>query len=305
MFPAMARARRPTTGGLAPKGGPPAPAPGDVVGNYRVLERIASGGMGRVYRVEHLGTRQPFAMKTLRGRFAFDSDAVSRFFLEADAIRSLAHPHVVAIVDMVDAPPWPPSFVMELLQGETVAEALERDHHFGIERACAIARDVASALVAAHDKALVHRDLKGDNVFLARSAAGAETVKVLDFGVAKLLDDSIEKKHRTAIGRQIGTPGHMAPEQLMGASGVDHRADIYGLGILLFEMVTGRLPYEGSVAEQLLALARKDPPAPSSLAPPGRVPFPLWLDELVLSCLKKQASERPQSMAEVLAALSR
>ncbi len=275
------------------------------MGSYRVLERIGSGGMGRVYEVEHVATRGRFAMKTLRGRYAFDADAVSRFFLEADAIQALAHPSVVAIVDMVDAPPWPPSFVMELLDGETLADALEREAPFSVERACRIAVDVGGALAAAHAKALVHRDLKPDNVFLARDAQGREVVKVLDFGVAKLLDESIQTKHRTAVGRHIGTPGHMAPEQLMGAAGVDHRADIYCLGILLFEMLTGRLPFEGTVSEQLLAMARKESPAPSSLAPPAPAPFPVWLDELVLGCLKKQAADRPQSMAEVLAALRR
>ena len=299
----MARARRPTTGGQASKGGAPAPAPGDVVGSYRVLERIASGGMGRIYKVEHVDTHAVFAMKTLRGRYAFDADAVSRFFLEADAIASLTHVHVVAIVDLVDAPPWPPSFVMELLEGETLADALEREGPFTVERARRIAVDVAGALAAAHGKSLVHRDLKPENVFLARGAGDRETVKVLDFGIAKLLDGSLGRKHVTALGRQIGTPGYMAPEQLMGAAGVDHRADVYGIGILLFEMLTGHLPYEGTVSETLLAIARKEPPLPSTLRPAAAGPIPAWLDELVLRCLQKQAAGRPQTMAEVLSAL--
>ncbi|OGQ24937.1 MAG: hypothetical protein A2138_12150 [Deltaproteobacteria bacterium RBG_16_71_12] len=279
------------------------PAPGDVVGDYRVLERVASGAMGRVYKVEHVTTRAVFAMKTLRGSIAFDADAVSRFFLEADAIARLTHEHVVAIVDLVDAPPWPPSFVMELLEGETLADALDREQVFSVERAVAVAVDVASALAAAHQHALVHRDLKPENVFLARGDGGRVTVKVLDFGVAKLLDGTLERKHRTAVGRQIGTPGYMAPEQLMGTAGVDQRADVYGLGILLFEMLTGRLPYQGTVAETLMAIARKEPPAPSAARPAAAGPVPTWLDQLVLVCLKKQAAERPQTMAEVLMAL--
>lgn len=301
----MARAKRPATGGTKHEGGAPVPAPGDVVGSYRVLARVGSGAMGRVFAVEHVTTRARYAMKTLRGGFAFDPDAVSRFFLEADAIARLTHEHVVAIVDLVDSPPWPPSFVMELLDGETLADALEREPVFAVERAVAIAADVASALAAAHAQALVHRDVKPDNVFLARTPDGRIDVKVLDFGVAKLLDDTVHRKHSTAIGRQIGTPGYMAPEQLMGTAGVDERADIYGLGILLFEMLTGRLPWVGTVAETLLAIARTEAPAPSALRPPAAGPVPAWLDALVLRCLRKQPHERPQKMLEILAGLRR
>ncbi|MCC7071801.1 MAG: serine/threonine protein kinase [Deltaproteobacteria bacterium] len=301
----MVRAKRPATGGASSEGGAPIPAPGDVVGAYRVLERVGSGSMGRVFEVEHTATRARHAMKTLRGGFAFDPDAVSRFFLEADAIARLTHPNVVAIVDLVDCPPWPPSFVMELLDGETLADALEREQVFALERAVGVAAAVASALAAAHAQALVHRDVKPDNVFLALAPSGGVTVKVLDFGVAKLLDDTVTRKHSTAIGRQIGTPGYMAPEQLMGSAGVDHRADIYGLGILLFEMLTGRLPWVGTVAETLLAIARTEAPAPSTLRPRAAGPVPAWLDELVLRCLRKQPSERPQQMLEILAVLRR
>ncbi len=301
----MVRAKRPATGGKTNEGGAPVPAPGHVVGTYRVLARVGSGSMGRVFEVEHVATRARYAMKTLRGGFAFDPDAVSRFFLEADAIAGLTHPHVVAIVDLVDAPPWPPSFVMELLDGETLADTLDGGPLLPVDRAVAIAADVADALAAAHAHALVHRDVKPDNVFLARTPDGRATVKVLDFGVAKLLDDTVERKHSTAIGRQIGTPGYMAPEQLMGTAGVDHRADIYALGILLFEMLTGRLPWVGTVAETLLAIARTDAPAPSTLRPRDAGPIPEWLDALVLACLRKQPHERPQRMLEVLAALRR
>ncbi len=280
------------------------PRAGDVVGGYKVVEQIASGGMGWVYRVEHVGSGQVFAMKVLRARYAFDADVVSRFFLEADAIASLAHVNVVAVADFVDAPPWPPGFVMELLEGRTLAEALDEEGPLSVARAVGVAVAVASALAAVHDAALVHRDLKPENVFLARRDGG-ELVKVLDFGVAKLLDNSLDRRHQTALGRQLGTPGYMAPEQLLGTADLDNRADVYGLGVLLYEALTGRLPFDEASTQKLLrAIATVEASAPSRQRPADLDAVPPALDALVLACLKKSPADRPQSIRQVHAALA-
>ncbi len=267
-----------------------------VDGRYRVERVLGEGGTGTVYEVLHASLGRLFAMKVLRQEVAADADLGARFIQEANATARLRHPHIVSITDFGYLPDKVPYFVMERLIGETLAQRCKagpRDP----ERAVGIVLQVADALGAAHDAGLLHRDLKPENLFLV--AGARDDVRVVDFGAAKIAGAS----RLTKNGIVFGTPHYMAPEQASGQP-VDHRADIYAMGVIMYELFTGRLPFE---ADTLMGVLTKhmfvDPPRfvdAGHARPEARA----RLEAVTLRALAKRPEQRFQTMGELAAALA-
>jgi serine/threonine-protein kinase len=277
---------------------------GEALGSYRIIAELGSGAMGVVYLAEHQRIERRAAIKVLNPELTSSSEVVRRFLTEARATSLIHHPGIVEVFDCEVDGRGRAYIVMEHLQGRTLGDRLDRERKIPWPSACAIAAQIASAAGAAHDKGIVHRDLKPDNVFLVGGSAGARgeaTVKVLDFGIAKLLSGDVSLRARTNAGALIGTPEYMSPEQCGGATNVDHRADIYALGCILFEMIGGQPPFVRSTLRELMA-AHLFRPAPSLAA--VEPASPAWLHDLVAGMLSKEPAARPQSMHEVARALA-
>jgi serine/threonine-protein kinase len=269
---------------------------GRTLGSYTIVEGIGAGGMGEVYLAKHRRIERKVAIKLLLPALSRDNDIVNRFFNEARATSLITHPGIVQIFDC-DVFEDRAYIVMEYLEGANLNAALTRNGPFEIPMAIWICGQIAGALSAAHAKGIVHRDLKPENVFLAQDPlrAGATVVKILDFGIAKLSDRSGPSSH-TRTGSILGTPIYMSPEQCRGLTSIDHRADIYALGGILFELLTGRPPFvKEAPGDLLIAHVSEAPPAPSSVKPA----IPPELDRLVLRMLAKSPNDRPASMEAV------
>ncbi|HKA88811.1 MAG TPA: serine/threonine-protein kinase [Haliangiales bacterium] len=270
------------------------------VGNYRILEEIGRGGMGVVYRGEHVLLGQTVAVKLLHPECSVRADIVNRFFNEARAAALVKHPSIVGILDF-GYHGQQAYLVMEHLDGETIAERLHRHGPLPEARVVAYARQVALALAAAHEKGIIHRDLKPENAFVVADAEapGGERVKVLDFGVAKLTADAAPVQ-KTRTGAVIGSPAYMAPEQCRGSSQVDARADVYALGCMMFEMACGELPFAGEGGGEVIAKHIYEPPP----SPRARVPsLSVELERVVLRCMAKAPGDRYASAADLARAL--
>jgi len=272
---------------------------GTLIGDYRVHRLIGEGGMGRVYLAEHTLLGRKVALKRLRSEFSGNREAVKRFFGEARAVNRIAHENIIEITDFHDDGDAGSYYIMELLEGDTLEEVHERDGVLPLERVIPIAVQVASALKAVHRAGIVHRDLKPENIFLTVDRDGTDFVKLLDFGVAKLTaEDSSISLNSTQQGAILGTPEYMSPEQASGKD-IDERSDIYSLGVILFEMVTGGRPFEADNFGELVVKHVTYPiPAPSEW--PGRpYAIPVELEQMIMGCLAKQPQDRLGSMSEI------
>ena len=259
-----------------------------VLGAYRLVERLGTGGMGAVYRAIHEKLGRTVAIKVLNRSLLADRTNIVRFFQEARSVNTIRHPNVVDIYDFVTAGKDIYT-VMEFLVGQDLHHALyaEGGRPFLPGRAVSILEQICSALQAAHDRNIIHRDLKPANVFLIRRD-GDEFVKLLDFGLAKL--DRTEGR-MTREGVVLGTPEYMAPEQARGGT-MDHRADLYGVGCLAYHMFTGcQLFAGGSYADVMVRHVKEPPPAPRTLNPQ----LSEALETVVLRCLAKDPADRPAS----------
>lgn len=276
--------------------------PGVRLGAYEVRRLLGRGGMGDVYEVEHKKLGRRAALKLLKPDLAQDRVALRRFFGEARAVGRVAHDGLVDVFDLVDDEDHA-FFVMELLQGETLSERLRRAAPFDPPLSVHIARQVADTMAAVHRAGIVHRDLKPDNIFLFDDGEGGKSTKILDFGVAKLKKGvDVSATMLTAAGSVIGTPAYMSPEQISSAV-VDARSDVYSWGIVMFEMVTGSMPFVAkSYGEFLLAHMAGKPRLPSDIAGARVSPA---LEKLIVDCLAKKPDQRPQSMDEVRRRLDR
>jgi serine/threonine protein kinase len=282
---------------------------GHVVGKYRLLDQLGEGGMGTVYRAEHVVLGSPAAVKVLLPQFTQDSVVVDRFFQEARAASAIRHPGIVEVFDFGRLPNGQAYIAMELLRGEDLSGFLARRGPLDASLATQIAVQILGALNATHAVGVIHRDLKPDNIFLVRDpgAPGAIRVKLLDFGIAKL----ISRPNVAALaagGRPrtknmiLGTPAYMAPEQCRGGAAIDARADLYAVGCLLFELLTGRPPFVADGDGEVMAMhIYEPPPRLSNLAPQ----LPVELDALIAKLLTKDPADRIPSAAYALATIER
>ncbi len=267
-------------------------------GRYAIESVVGEGGMGTVYRAQHVVLGRALALKVLRADLAQDAELAARFLQEAQATAAIKHPNIVAIMDFGRLPDGRPYFVMELLMGRTLAALISAGGALPPRTAASVARAIAEGLEAAHAAGVVHRDLKPENVFLA-DGEGKE-VRIVDFGAALIVGAS----RLTKQGVVFGTPFYMSPEQAAGKH-VDHRADIYALGIILYEMLTGRVPFEGDtymgVLTQHMFVAPK-PPSEAVKDLDGKLGA---IEAVVLRALEKDPSARYQTMHEVGEAIER
>ena len=250
------------------------PVPGDVIGGkYRIVRVIGDGGMGTVYEAHHEVLETNVALKFLHGELAQRPGLGSRFLQEARVSARIHSPHVTHVTDVDQMADGSPYLVMELLQGEPLQQAMDRLGKLIPTQAVDFALQILAGLEAAHAIGVVHRDLKPDNVFIVPSSNGP-LLKLIDFGIAKLRASTVYQKGLTRAGVVMGTPEYMAPEQLFAAENVDHRADLYSLGVILFEMLSARRPADGDDVETIVAavvsgnvrhLAQLEPNLPKAL----------------------------------------
>jgi serine/threonine protein kinase len=280
----------------------PLPAGTVIDGRYRLIAEIGAGGMGRVYEAEHMFLRRRMALKLLRGRQG-SAEAAARMVQEATLAGQVPHPAIVRVFDCADLGAGRVYVAMELLRGETLAQALQRPGR-ALEILPWLA-DLARGLAAAHRVGVVHRDVKPANVVLVRDAADAVQAKLLDFGVAKSLPGMGGAGGvQTEAGAVLGTPYYLAPEQACGAA-LDGRADLYGLGVMLYEVLTGELPFVGDSFMAILAQHVKAPPLDPRQAAPERG-IPDGVARLTMRLLAKDPLERPPDgdvVAEAITAL--
>ncbi len=269
---------------------------GRVLGSFRLTEEIGTGGMGVVYGAEHTLIGKPAAVKVLRPELSANEVVVKRFFHEAKATSSIEHPGIVEVFDFGFADDGAAYIVMERLRGETLRARLARVDRMGVDEALRLTAQLASALDAAHGAGIVHRDLKPGNLFLVKDPdmPGGERLRILDFGIAKLTTS--DSGMNTASGVLIGTPVYMSPEQCAGAGKVDHRADLYAVGCILYEAVSGKRPFSAKGRGEMIAMHLFDTAPPVSEAY-GDVP--VAVEQLIDSLLEKEPNARPQSAAEL------
>jgi serine/threonine-protein kinase len=277
-------------------------AEGDALldGRYRIVRLLGEGGMGAVYLASHVGLGRDVAIKFLHAEFISREDVVGRFRREAQAAAAIRHKNIIEVFDVGVSPQGEPFLVMEYLEGESLAGLLKRVGPLSLGAACAVMEPALQALQAAHRKGIVHRDLKPDNIFLAYQEGEPPVVKIIDFGISKFTQGDPDK-WRTRTGAVMGTPAYMSPEQARGSASLDHRTDLYSMGTILFEMLTGGLPYAGTnFAEYLSAMLVDDPRVPQSVY----ADFPSEAEPMVLKALAKNPDQRFQSATEMLEALT-
>jgi eukaryotic-like serine/threonine-protein kinase len=276
------------------------PVPGDVLaGRYRLSGLLGRGGMGSVWRAEHLSLGSPVAVKLIHARSAHAPEAQARFLREAQSAAALRGPHVVQVLDF-GVEQGVPFIVMELLEGESLADRIARTGALSAQATARIVTHVARAIQKTHEAGIVHRDLKPDNVFLVENADD-ELAKVLDFGIAKTAEGLGQAGVETHTGTMLGSPHYMSPEQARGTRAVDHRSDLWALGVIGFQCLTGRRPFDGNVLGDLvLRICAEPPPVPSALAhvPPG---FDAWFARAV----ERDPGRRFQSAWEMAEELRR
>jgi serine/threonine-protein kinase len=272
-----------------------------LAGRYLIIRRIGEGGMGAVYEAKHTVIGKRVAVKVLLEKFHSNSDFVARLLQEARLASSIGHQNIVDVTDFGTTDDGRSFVVMEFLEGEPLAQLVMREAPLPVERSLRIARQVASALGAAHAKGIYHRDVKPENVYLVRRG-DADFVKVVDFGISKAVkqggDDPAESYRLTHTGLLLGTPLYMSPEQARGEDDLDHRVDIWALGVMLYECLTGEVPFHANnylgIISQVLT---HDAPPPSKLRP--ELGIPEAVESVVMRAMNKDRHRRYQAMADL------
>ena len=266
-------------------------------GKYQIVRALGSGGMGAVYQALQTAMNRMVAVKLIRPEMVTKPDAVARFDKEMRVTARVEHPNTIRVYDFGDDH-GQLYLAMELLEGSSLRKVIESTGRLEVARLVRIGKQVAHALGAIHARGIVHRDLKPDNVMLLDSFGERDFVKVLDFGIAKVLDEQIRL---TATGKPIGTPTYMAPEQAMGLA-VDPRTDLYALGVMLYHMASGRVPFDAELTGTMLLAHVHETPTPIQTVAPG---LPPALATLIMQLLEKEPARRPASAAEVAGRLDR
>jgi serine/threonine-protein kinase len=268
---------------------------------YKIEKLLGEGGMGYVYLARHKVIDKKVAVKVLRSEMARDREILERFLQEARAASSIGNPHIIDISDFGDLPDGSTYFVMEFLDGKSLIQLTEKSKRLEADLITKIAIQMANGLAAAHERSIIHRDLKPENVFIIQRGADKEFVKILDFGIAKVANDGENKL--TRAGAVFGTPHYMSPEQAAGAP-LDHRTDIYSLGVMLYEMASGQLPFVADNFMGILSQHMYQPPTPfgaMNLDPP----VPAGLEAIIFKCMSKQPDQRYPDMDALAADLKR
>lgn len=269
-------------------------------GKYRLTRQVGEGGMGTVWEGEHTRIHNRVAIKLMHRIENEAPNILERFFLEAKAAGQIGHPNIVRVFDVGVEDDGTAFMVMELLNGVTLAELLKESGGLPPQRTIAIVLQILSALLSAHKKGIIHRDLKPDNVFLASDERGREDVKLLDFGLAKIQDEGSKLKKLTQPGTVVGTPHYLSPEQAAAEPDIDARLDIWAIGVMMYEMLTGQPPFDGSTYNEVIVKIIMHPPRPiRELAPQ----VPEALAEIISKAMAKDRAQRYSSAADLVRAL--
>jgi serine/threonine-protein kinase len=267
----------------------------DLAGTYHIVRKIGEGGMGAVYEARHTRLPKRFAIKVMRKEWAADQVSYERFRREAETTSALGNVHIAEVVDFNQLPDGSPFMVMEFLEGQDLSDRLEKHGPVPFAKGAAIIDAVASALMGAHQQGILHRDLKPANIFICRRDREGEHIKLLDFGAAKWRGKSNDAAPLTALGQVVGTPWYMSPEQAQGYE-LDARSDQFSLAVVLYEAVTGRLPFEADNPTAVLWKIVEDPHTPVREYRPD---LPEGLDALFDRALSKDPAARFGSVAEL------
>jgi serine/threonine-protein kinase len=271
-------------------------------GRYRVVSLLGEGGMGKVYLAEHVALEKRMAIKVLHEEYSSQEDLMRRFQQEAIAASRIGQENIVNITDFGRTPKGALFFVMEALDGESLASVIHRQGALPDVRTLPILEQICRALASSHARGIIHRDLKPENVMLLQREDRPDFVKVLDFGISKVISRDRPEEQLTRLGMIMGTPEYMAPEQATGSK-VDLRVDIYSLGVMAYEMVTGHLPFTGKAPIEILIKHQSTPPKPPREQRPD-LDIPRDVEALVLHCMAKKPEARPQDMTQVIWAIS-
>jgi tRNA A-37 threonylcarbamoyl transferase component Bud32 len=290
---------------------PVAVTPGDLIGQvllgrYQILKKLGEGGMGTVYLGEHNTIKKKLAIKVLSQEFAHKKDLKDRFLQEARAASMISQENVVEINDFGDTPDGSSFFVMEFLAGEDLSDTIKKQGKLPWARVKPIMLQICRALAAAHDAGIIHRDMKPENCYRITRGKNTDFIKVLDFGIAKVTTEEEggkEGKGLTKTGMIFGTPEYMSPEQAQGSK-PDHRVDVYAVGIIMYELLTGKVPFHADTFMGILTKHMFEvPQAPSAVAPDADIP--VEVEAIILKALQKERDLRFQSMVEMAEAIER
>jgi serine/threonine-protein kinase len=267
-----------------------------VADRYHIIKKLGEGGMGAVYLGEHVKMGRKSAIKVMNPGMAHDPDAVSRFNREASNASRISHPNVCQIYDFGETTDGLIYLAMEFIEGQSLSDVIDREGALPAVRAASILKQSADALQAAHDLGIVHRDLKPDNIMITQARDGSDVVKVVDFGIAKAVAGDETGQKVTKTGLVVGTPEYMSPEQLSGDK-LDGRSDIYSLGLVLYRMLTGVLPFQADTAQEVMIKRLTDEPTPLVDARPD-IEFPPGTQAVLDRVLQRLVADRYQNAAE-------
>jgi serine/threonine protein kinase len=266
-----------------------------IADRYRIVKVLGEGGMGVVYEAEHAHIGKRVALKLLNQEFSKNTEAIERFQQEAKIAGTIGHLNICEVMDFGVTEDGLPYLVMEFLEGESLADILEREVKLPVDVAMGIIYQILDGLEEVHAKGILHRDLKPENVFITNVKGHGLVVKLLDFGISKIMKPGSESMRLTKTGAMVGTPYYMSPEHIRARSDLDQRADLYSCGVIFYEMITGEVPFKGSGYSQIIAaILEETPPDPKNYIPD----LPDDLMAFVWWGMERDPAKRPQTAGE-------